>query len=178
MTNHQPTYPTSFVAYQEIDHSRANRLLGVGLGGDPRPVDELIGYLSSGIAAKWLEFALDHGPMKEIGPAREYLLDGRATADQMRLAKNQSKRLLKKATTSQERLAAMAGYFISIAASLAHHRVVSSDRPYADIRNVLIDLATALPEPWSDMLGRATIVLEELILSGAVSSQTSDVSSM
>ena len=167
--------PTSMMAFDQFDSSRANRLLGMGLAGAPRPVDELINYLSTGIASKWLEFALDHGPAKGIGPARAMLLEGAATPDQMRAIKDHSKRLLKKAATQQERLAAMAGYFISIAASVVHHRVVPSDRPYADIRNVLIDLATALPEPWSDMLGQATIGIEERILAGDAGGQQSSI---
>jgi hypothetical protein len=151
------------LAYDQLDRSRANRLLGVGLGGDTRPIDELIAYLSSGIAARWLELALDHGPMKDFGSAREWLFDGRASATQMRAVKDQSKRLLKKAVAPQERLAAMAGYFIAIAASVVHHRIVPSDRPLGDIREVLIDLATALPEPWSEMLGKATLTLDEMM---------------
>lgn len=176
MKNMHTTSPTSMMAYDQLDRSRANLLLGVGLGGDPRPIDELIAYLTSGIASKWLEFALDHGPMKGIGSARELLLEGRASAEQMRSVKEQSKRLLKKAAASQERLAAMAGYFIAIAAAVVHHRTIPSDRPYADIRDVLIDLATALPDPWSEMLGKATIALEERILAGEVGGQRSDVS--
>jgi len=112
---------------------------------------------------KWLEYALDHGPMRGIGPSREMLLEGRATTEQIRAVKERSKQLLKKALCSRSDWPRWRDIFFRSPPPSSIIAPVPSDQPLRSIREVLIDLATALPEPWSELLGRATITLEDLM---------------
>ena len=51
-----------------------------------------------------------------------------------------------------ERLRGLLGYFLVVALALRQHDENISSRSVADIRSVLSDLATAVPDPWQSVL--------------------------
>jgi hypothetical protein len=146
----------------DISLRNANKLLQLGIVGDQRPVDELIEFLLSTTEPGWLERALNNGPCREAGECRAVLLDGRSTLDQLRDIKDRSKRLIKSAGSHEERMAGIAGYLFAVAAAIVRHRQLIATRPKRELRPVLLDLATAVPDPWSAVLGKAAFALDEL----------------
>lgn len=141
------------------DRAHVSRLLALGLRGPRRPVDRLIARLELPGASEWVDGALrslkcrsDSDP---VG-VRELLLDGGEIAA-MRVLKDRCKKDASNGTEGEEALEPMLGYFLAIASGLAHHGELISTIPRGEIDAVLLDLASVMPEPWADLLCRATL---------------------
>ena len=146
-----PTSPND----QELTETGVTRLLTLGLAGPARPVDELIDRLLQNDGHRWLSSALGSWPLAAHGSPRGQLCEGRATVDELRSIKNDSKDLLKRARDREDRLAGLLGYFFSVAAALAHHGELITSRPRAEVDPTLLELAEVTPGAWSKLLSRA-----------------------
>jgi hypothetical protein len=135
-----------------LDH--ASTLLRLGLTGPRRPVDDLIDRLQRPDGAAWLERALARIPA--CGSAA--MLLGHASVKDLTAAKEHCKLLLRDSSDPELRLAAIAGYFLSIAAGLRHHGVRIGGQGRAELSEILLDLAAAAPPAWRDMLAAAAMV--------------------
>jgi hypothetical protein len=133
----------------------ATRLLRLGLSEPRRPVDDLIDRLGAADGATWLEGALER-VLGDLGSAREQLVEGRATIAQLASVKEHSQTLLRAGPDADSRLAGIAGYFLALAAALRHHGHALSSRGRDELDAVLLDLATAAPSPFSELLSGAT----------------------
>lgn len=143
---------------EDISVDAASRLLKLGLGGRRRPVDDLIDRLHEPDGARWLTQALDAGPLEGIGDAEAIFLNGEGGLAKLTAIKERSKVILDRPRDRDERLAGLAAYFLSIAAGLRHHGKVIGGRGREDRNTVLLDIAAAAPAPFSEMLGKATLV--------------------
>lgn len=164
MTTPDPTPSLNFVRHGENAH--VSRLLALGIRGPVRPVDNLVARASMPDRAAWTEQTV-----AAIGGAhgvafRELLLTGRSTQGEKReeslhqltRIKDACKRAAAKSQGEADGSEAMLGYFLCLGAALAHHSTLISSMPRSEIEGVLLDLACVLPEPWVDMLCRATLV--------------------
>ena len=151
--------PQSDPPNEPLTLHQATKLMKLGMIGPRRPADELIDCLARdrhGVA--WLEKILEDGPLRDLGNARPLLADGDATVEQLIEIKNRSKRLLKEASSVEERLGGVAGYFLSIAAGLRHHHARIGGKGRLELDQVMLDLAEFAPEPYSSLLCGATVV--------------------
>lgn len=139
----------------DLEEHAVSRLFELGLAEPRRPVDALIDRLGASDGMAWFTRFLASGPLGETGDADAAILHGAANLDQLGAIKERSKELLADAIAEDDRLAGLAGYFFTIAAGLVHHGSNLSSRSLADLRPVLLDLASACPEPWSGLLTRA-----------------------
>jgi hypothetical protein len=126
--------------------------------GQQRHAQDLVSRLCRSDGHQWFETTLRHGPVGRLGNPREQLCDGVASLEQVREAKEQYKTLLQQAPDRESRLAALAGYFATIAAALAHYQTVICGRSREDLDPVLLDLAEVTPQDWASLLSRATLV--------------------
>lgn len=159
---------TMFARARGTEHVLAARLLQLGIRGPVRPVDRLIERLSHADKNAWVEDSLDELTNSIQQPVRDLLLGsdgppggsggGGAALDALRTIKDRCKRLAAKGKPGEEPLAPMLGYFFALASALAHHRALVSSVPRSEIDGVLLDLACVLPDPWADLLCRATLV--------------------
>ena len=140
----------------DLTETGVTRLLNLGLGGLARPVDELIDRLLQHDGHRWLSAALRSWPLAAHGSPRRQLCEGRATVDELRSLKNESKDLLKRARDREDRIVGLLGYFFSVAAALAHHGELITSRPREEVDPILIELAEVTPGAWSQMLSCAT----------------------
>ncbi len=137
--------------------STASKLMRLGFSRPRRPVDDLIDRLRQPDAAAWMDEALRSGPIADDGAPVALLVEGTATAEDLAVIKERSKTLLHTSGTGSQRLAGVAGYFLSIAAALRHHGVLITARSRDEVDPVLLDLAEAAPAPYGDMLSAATL---------------------
>lgn len=139
----------------------AARLLLLGLDEPVRPVDQLLDRLSRPNGAEWFAGLVRDwnlapaGPVAELGLPDVLIAEGQATLDQLMRIKQRCSTLLAQSQDDASRLRATAGYFMSIAAGLAHHQQLISSRSPKDLLPVLSDLAAVTPQPWSNLFLRA-----------------------
>jgi hypothetical protein len=79
----------------------------------------------------------------------------------LRTFKDECKQTFRNGRELDPVLFAVAGYFLAIASALLHHRTAISTQPVRELRPLLIELATALPDPWSSLASRAAFVDSE-----------------
>jgi hypothetical protein len=131
-----------------LGHDSLTRLLQLGLRPGSRPVDELLDWL-----------ALDEGRAWFVtwsqASGRALLQSPPPALDALREFYGESKKLLARARIKEDRVGALAAYFLANAAALAHHGQLLSSRSRDELVPVLSDLAAALPEPWDDLVERA-----------------------
>lgn len=152
---------TSFAVVRGQEAALAARLLHLGIRGPVRPVDRLVERLRTSDRQKWVE-----GVVTEIERAiqpggRDLLLTGSHGAGQpldlLRRIKDRCKKQAARAEPGKEPLEPMLGYFLAVGAALAHHSALISSVSRSEIDGVLLDLACELPDPWVDLLCRATL---------------------
>lgn len=149
--------------FGEIGLQRATSLLQMGLAGTRRPVDELIERLSESDGTGWFRAAIKRGPfgvrvaasIKQSDKGAERVPD----LETLIAAKQESKQLLHRAADKDAWLVGLASYLLAIASAAVHHKSVISATPAEELSGSLLDLATVAPEPWSDLLGRAALVV-------------------
>lgn len=143
----------------ESNGPSSHRLLKLGLTEPRRPIDDLIERLSRADGATWFQALCQRPPLSSLnalGSAGEGMIQGRASVAQLTELKEAGKQLLRE-PGPEARLTGMAAYFLAVGAALANHGALICSRPRAELDPVLLDLATVLPGPWSDMLCRATM---------------------
>lgn len=139
---------------ETLEAGTITRLFRLGLSGPRRPVDALIDRLGAPDAEAWLGRAMERAPrIGELEPSG-VLLRGVDT-DTLSRIKNTGKKLLAEAGAEDHRLTGLALYFFAVASALAHHDTVICSRTRDELHPVLLDLAAACPEPWSDLCTRA-----------------------
>ena len=133
-----------------LTDDQAVRLLGLGLSKAPRPVERLINRLNEPEAEDWWSIALTT-TLDTVEP----LLDSATPVEQLAAFKDRCTCFARDAEDDEGWLQGMAGYFVSIAAALAHHDKRISTRSYSEISRTLADLAKVLADPWSGLFTRA-----------------------
>lgn len=147
---------SDFSDFSNLGASDASHLLELGLSGPKRPIDRLIDRLSQPDAFLWLEKNLLSGPAGAFGDPLVYLVEGKATLDQLIAIKQTSKSLLGASPGDEANLTALAGYFFAVAAALVHHQTVICSRPRDEMTTALLDLAAVAAEPWATLLSDAS----------------------
>jgi hypothetical protein len=147
--------PTFIPAPPTITEAVTSRMLRASVREGVRPVDDLIERLLEPDGPTWLESRLAVIMPAETG-YRDLFCTRGPGLNQLHAMKNQGKAWLRTAATPDERLAGTAAYFLAVAAALRWHRTVITSAAAADggaeLRSVLLDLASALPEPWASMV--------------------------
>lgn len=130
-----------------FDGTRASQLLRLGIAGPSRPIDDLISRLEQPDGLAWFSSQMSTRPLARLA-------NGTAPLDvaTLREVKEVAKNWLARPSSVDERLRGLLGYFLAVALALRHHDENISSRALADIRSVLSDLATAVPEPWQSVL--------------------------
>lgn len=150
----------SFVALTERAH--VTRLLALGLRGPRRPVDRLIARLEAPDGSRWLDQTVERLDSGSESPVRMLLTraqpGGQRGLEMLIALKDRCKKAASGSAPGEEPLEPMLGYFLAIGAALAHQGKLISSMPRRDVDGVLLDLACAMPEPWVELLCRATLV--------------------
>ncbi len=146
---------SDFSGFSNLGASDASRLLELGLSGPKRPIDGLIDRLCQPDAPLWLEKNLTSGPAGAFGDPVVYLVEGKATLDQLVAVKQTSKSLLGAGREDEPRLTALTSYFFAIAAALVHYRTIICSRSRNEVDAILLDLAAVAAEPWATLLSDA-----------------------
>lgn len=135
-----------------MEYSTATRLIGLAMPPPVQPLHEVIARLEAPAGESWLSRALISAPLSEL-PACDLLIHGGlelATLERVKaLATAQA------AGAGDERLHAVLAYFLVCASARLHGNCALSRRPKEEVATALLDLATAMPAPWADFLGRA-----------------------
>ncbi len=144
-----------------VTGEEATRLLPIAIAGPRRPIDAVIERLRQPDANKWLQSILraaaERMETPESTDAHALLAEGEASLEQIRALKEQSKSELRTADPDDPPAPAVFLYFIAVAAALAHHSESISSMPREEIDPILVDLADAAPEPWSELCLRAAM---------------------
>lgn len=164
MTLPDPTPSLNFVGRGENAH--VSRLLALGIRGPTRPVDNLVARATQPDRAAWTEQTVAAVGSAHGVPLRELLLTGRAPGIERRedslrhltRVKDACKKAAAKAQGESDASEPMLVYFLCLGAAMAHHTTLISSMPRSEIEGVLLDLACVLPDPWVDLLCRATLV--------------------
>jgi hypothetical protein len=138
-----------------IDHEGATSLLRMAMVGPRRGVDGVIDRLRMPDGAEWLESALMTFPAPSAAEARTMLVEGSAGLERLAEAKERHKQAMLSGAPASQRQRAILLYYLCVAAGLAHHGLLLTSQPQGEVSAALLDLAVALPEPWSLMLARA-----------------------
>ena len=141
----------------EVPNERLSRFLLLGLRGEERPLDRLIERLSRADGESWFRNALESIPDVKGRSPVEQLAEGWASVQELCAIKDRCKHLRARSSGEEDILVSMLGYFLAVAAALVHHATVISGRSGKDLEPLLLDLATTVPEPWSDLLARAAV---------------------
>jgi hypothetical protein len=108
---------------------------------------------------RWLACLLRQDPLAVFESPERALVLGEASFEQLETLKRASKSLHRRPGADAE-VRAFLGYVLSVASAAAHYRARLSHLPAAEVETLLLDLAGILPEPWSDLLARAAMVLQ------------------
>lgn len=122
------------------------------------PVLHLKQRLEQPDGAAWLRACLAKAPFAPLADAERALVAGPLPLAELEALKGRAKRGFGPEQPRELRLASIAAYFVAIAAALVHHRALVTSQPLAHARALLLDLATAIDEPWSSLLSAATLV--------------------
>ena len=139
--------------FDDLEEKGLTRLLHLGFQKARRPLDELLDERPDQEA--WFRSLIEESPVARLGPPEDKLARGQATLVELRSVYKESKLLLRKAKTKEDRQTALLGYLLAIAAGLAHHRTLITTRAREEIDPLLLDLTGAAPKPWAELLTAA-----------------------
>jgi hypothetical protein len=131
-----------------------SRLLRLGFSSERDLVDDLVERLRGPGGAAWFSEALRSG---RLGPAAEIeaiIAEGGVPRDALRALKDRGNALLGRPPDEESLHCGMAGYFLAIAAGLAHHGELLTRQPREKVDPILRKLAAAAPEPWAGVFRR------------------------
>ena len=138
-----------------IDHDTADYLLRLGVVDTGRPVNLLLERLETDPDQSWLREALAGLPGLGGRDVETMFLDGAASVEELQAVKDDAKRLMKIASDPNDRAVALAGYFVTTAAALAHHREKISSGVRKELSNAILDLAAATTGRWQELFTEA-----------------------
>ncbi len=145
--------------FNDMGLHRATSLLQMVLAGTRRPVDDLIERLSETDGSAWFRAAIKRSPFGTRVAQSIKTSDAAPDLETLIAAKQDSKQVLHRAADRDAWLVGLAGYLLAIASAAVHHGAVISSTSSHELAGSLLDLATVAPEPWSDLLGRAALVV-------------------
>ncbi len=143
--------------FEDLGGDRATKMLRLGVVGPRRGVDDLIDRLRTPDGWAWWETCmgeLGEGSAKE---AANRLVLGKGDLNFISSSKERHKAKMGSGNPAPVRLAAMASYYVCVAAALVHHKKTITGQDSDLLSEALADLAASVPEPWADMLGKASI---------------------
>jgi hypothetical protein len=119
------------------------------------PAAHLRQRLSEPDGGEWLANRLRMPPFAPLPDATAALVEGQASLREIEELRMRCKLITGQTASRDMLLAGIAGYFFATGAALLHHHRYASSQPIGDLREILIDLATVVDEPWSSFLSRA-----------------------
>jgi len=122
------------------------------------PLSHLLARLEEPDGRAWFERGLSGPPWTTVPGGAAAILGGTASLVALYAVKDHCKAAFRGGEDLDNVLTSVAGYFLAVAAALVHHGAVLSSQSRAELGPLLIDLATALPEPWSSLASRAAFV--------------------
>ena len=143
----------------DLPVDRAGRLLALGLGGGTHPLEMLVERLEANDGSEWLATRLAGGACAGLGRPRPLFTGPDTNLDTLRRIKDRSKELATHAKDPDERLGGIAAYFLAIAAAARHHDTMISSQNEAELASQLLDLATVMPSPYTELLGAVAVAL-------------------
>ena len=141
--------------FGNMSEAQAARFLRIGLSGSSSPIDELVRHLSTPGGDSWFEEQMASDLFGGTENARWLLVDGRYGLEEIKEAKTKAKSLFAKEPGRSARLKGSLGYFLTLAAALAHHNRLISSRGRDDLDFAFEDLAYAVPDPWRELFFKA-----------------------
>lgn len=136
----------------DLDRTSLTRLLSLGVKSTGGPVDELIERLEDEDGTEWFARWLEsQDPPPE--PAR--LLAGDISLQEIEGLVSRGKAALGSARSREDRIEATILYFLALASGIVHHGRVLTRTSRSELDGVLVELASALPAPWAELLERA-----------------------
>lgn len=138
-----------------LNHDRAGALLRLGLSRARRGVDDVADRMRAANGPEWLGRTLRALPSGSPTEAEALLTGGRASLEQLQTWKENHKAAMTAPGSSDDRNAAILLYYLCVSAARTAHGATITGQPAADLSEALIDLAAAMPEPWSTLLARA-----------------------
>jgi hypothetical protein len=143
-------------ALRKLTAGDATRLMQLaGAPQERRPVDDLLDRLSAPDSSAWFHAALKTNLLGGDPQLAERLLRGTAQGDEITALKQHVKHVAGSTNQREEWLTGVLCYFLLVAAGLAHDGVLRSSRDPQEMRECLLELATAVPSAWADLLTRA-----------------------
>lgn len=143
--------------FPDLGRIEAGRFLEMGLGDTGRPIDLLLDRLAETDGREWFTNTL-----RAVYASAELDTDGIAGGtvpdlQALKRIKSDAKKRVASVGDSRGQLSAMLGYFVTVGLALAFHGERICSRKRGELDPILLDLASACPEPWSDFLSRATL---------------------
>ncbi len=148
--------------FSDISEAMAQQLLQLALAPKTSPVDELLKHLIAGDCGFWLQTAVTETVGPDRAQAERLLVHGKATIEELEALKERSKALFRTAESHDGQLRATLLYFLVHGAFVVHHRMLSTNRTKAELKEAFGALAAAVPPPWSDLLARAATTVPKL----------------
>lgn len=150
--NDGPEHPEGVTSW--LADNQAAHLLDLAHGGGVRPIDAVLDRLTGPGGQAWLSDALQ----RLGGDVRTRLVDG-GPVESFAALKEQAKVLGNRGCESA--LAGRLGYFLTIAAALAHHNRLISSRSGGDIQPILVELGPHLDPELEAVVARAVQALAD-----------------
>lgn len=144
-------------AFPDLGDDRATKMLRLGLVGPRRGVDDLIDRLRTPDGWSWWETCMSELGEGSAKDAATRLVNGEATLDFLAKAKTRHKAKLGAGNPTAMRLSSMAAYYVCVAAALVHFKKSITGQDPEMLSEALADLAASTPEPWSGMIGQASL---------------------
>lgn len=140
---------------------RTTQMLGLGITGPRRPVDDLADRFEKPDGAAWMEGAIRRlGTTFDFSMTLQHLTaDPAPDLEGLRRVKDACAR--GGPADPSRRLEFLLGYFLAITAGLARHGVVLTSRPGAEVRAALETLTASAPAEWTGLFARATRLAED-----------------
>jgi len=153
--------PKPTTTHADVSPDRATRMLRLGVVGPRRGVDDVIDRLRTPDGWQWWEACMSELGEGSAADAASRLINGRADLAFITSAKELHKSRMAAGNPVPQRLASMAAYYACIAAALVHHKKAITGQSPELLSEALADLAASAPEPWSDLIGKASLSLSK-----------------
>ncbi len=148
-------------AKPDISPDLATRMLRLGVTGPRRGVDDLIDRLRTTDGWQWWESCMSELGEGSAKDAAARLVKGGYDLKQLTTAKELHKSRMGSGNPVNTRLTSMAAYYACIAAAQVHHKKSITNQNPALLAEAMADLAASTPQPWSDLIGKAAMLLSK-----------------
>lgn len=151
----EPLRPHPRATQIPLGHERAGALLRMGLSKPRRGIDDVADRLQALDGPEWLERAVGTLPVRSGSNAADLLAAGRVSLEDLQAWKENYKASMTAPGSPDDRSAAILMYYLCLAAARTAHSQSITSQPPEEVAEAMIDLAAAIPEPWSTLLARA-----------------------